>query len=87
MPLAVFGEPVWRAFIASIPFTQKIVLERGAINFSTLQSIFGAVRMWGGSVRLAYMLQAGVAIYAGQCGPNLDAMPYNRCVRYEKLAA
>jgi alpha-1,2-mannosyltransferase len=62
--LAVFGEPAWRAFVASIPFTQKIVLERGAINFTTLQSIFGAVRMWGGSVHLAYLFQAAVAIYA-----------------------
>jgi alpha-1,2-mannosyltransferase len=62
--LAVFGETTWRAFIASIPFTQKIVLERGAITFSTLQSIFGAIRMWGGSVDAAYMFQGLVAIYA-----------------------
>ena len=62
--LAVFGEPTWRAFLVSIPFTQKIVLERGAITFSTLQSIFGAVRMWGGSVEVAYLCQAAVALYA-----------------------
>ena len=62
--LALFGEPTWHAFAASIPFTQKIVLERGAINFTTLQSIFGAVRMWGGSVDVAYLCQAAVAIYA-----------------------
>ena len=62
--LAVFGAPVWRAFIGSIAFTQKVVLERGAINFSTLQSIFGAIRMWGGSVDMAYLFQAAVAIYA-----------------------
>ena len=62
--LAVFGEPTWRAFIGSLPFFQKIVLERGAINFSTLQTIFGAVRMWGGSVDVAYMFQGLVAIYA-----------------------
>jgi alpha-1,2-mannosyltransferase len=64
LSLAVFGESTWRAFEASIPFTQKIVLERGAINFTTLQSIFGAVRMWGGSVDVAYLFQALVAIYA-----------------------
>jgi hypothetical protein len=62
--LAVFGEPTWRAFLGSLPFFQKIVLERGAINFSTLQTIFGAVRMWGGSVDVAYLCQAAVAIYA-----------------------
>jgi alpha-1,2-mannosyltransferase len=62
--LAVFGEPTWRAFLGSLPSFQKIILERGAINFSTLQTIFGAVRMWGGSVDVAYLCQAAVAIYA-----------------------
>jgi len=62
--LAVFGAPTWRAFVGSIAITQKIVLELGAINFSTLQSIFGAIRMWGGSVDVAYVFQAVVAIYA-----------------------
>ena len=62
--LAVFGAPTWRAFAGSIAFTQKIVLERGAIDFSTLQTIFGAIRMWGGSVNVAYAFQAVVAIYA-----------------------
>jgi hypothetical protein len=62
--LAVFGAPAWRAFVGSIAFTQKIVLERGGINFPTLQSIFGAIRMWGGSVEVAYVFQAVVAIYA-----------------------
>ena len=62
--LAVFGAPTWRAFIGGLAFTQKIVLERGAIDFSTLQSIFGAIRMWGGGVDVAYAFQAVVAIYA-----------------------
>ncbi len=62
--LAVFGTPVWRAFFASISYTQKTILERGAINFRTLQSAFGAIRMWGGSVDAAYLLQAMVAIFA-----------------------
>jgi hypothetical protein len=62
--LAVFGAPTWRAFVGGIAFTQKIVLERGAIDFSTLQTIFGAIRMWGGSVEVAYVFQAVVAIFA-----------------------
>ena len=61
---AVLGAPVWRAFISSLAFTQKVVLEAGGINFSTLQSVFGGVRMWGGSLHLAYMFQAAVAMYA-----------------------
>jgi alpha-1,2-mannosyltransferase len=62
--LAVFGEPTWRGFIASIAFTRKIVLEDGAIGFPTLQSMFGAIRTWGGSIQLAYVFQAAVATYA-----------------------
>jgi len=61
---AVFGAATWRAFFANIPFTQKIVLESGAITFNTLQTMFGAVRMLGGSVALAYAFQAAVALYA-----------------------
>jgi alpha-1,2-mannosyltransferase len=62
--LSVFGPSTWRAFFGNLAITQKIVLDQGGINFPTLQSIFGAVRMWGGSVDVAYMSQAVVAIYA-----------------------
>ncbi len=62
--LAVFGAPTWHAFIGGLAFTQKIVLEWGALDFSSLQSIFGAIRMWGGGVEVAYAFQAVVAIYA-----------------------
>jgi alpha-1,2-mannosyltransferase len=62
--LAVFGAPVWRAFIGSTAFTRRVVLEQGAINFTTLQSIFGAVRMWGGGIAAAYIFQGVVALYA-----------------------
>jgi alpha-1,2-mannosyltransferase len=62
--LAVFGASSWRAFFGSIAFTQKVVLEQGAINFDTLQSAFGAIRMWGGSVEVAYLFQGAVALYA-----------------------
>jgi hypothetical protein len=62
--LGVFGPSTWRAFFGNLAITQKIVLDQGGINFPTLQSIFGAVRMWGGSVDVAYMSQAVVAIYA-----------------------
>ncbi len=62
--LAVFGVPTWRAFFGGLAFTEKVVLERGAINFWTLQSVFGAIRMWGGSVDAAYLFQIMVALYA-----------------------
>jgi hypothetical protein len=61
---AVFGPSTWHAFLVSVQFTQKIVLEQGGIPVYTLQTFFGAIRMWGGSVGLAYALQAAVALYA-----------------------
>lgn len=62
--LAVFGLSAWRAFVGNLAITQRIVLDQGGINFATLQSIFGAVRMWGGSIQVAYIAQALVALYA-----------------------
>jgi len=62
--LILFGPSTWRAFFGNLAITQSIVLDQGGLNFTELQSIFGAVRMWGGSVDVAYMSQAVVAIYA-----------------------
>jgi hypothetical protein len=62
--LAIFGVTTWLAFIRSMAFTRQVVLEQGAINFTTLQSTFGAVRMWGAGIDAAYILQGVVALYA-----------------------
>lgn len=55
-----FGADIWRAFVASLPFTRIVFLEQGNTGFEKLQSVFGAVRLWGGSVGLAYAVQAVV---------------------------
>ena len=62
--LAIFGEATWRAFLDSIAFTRGMVLEQGAFGFYKLQSVFGAVRLWGGSIHAAYAAQVLIAIYA-----------------------
>jgi alpha-1,2-mannosyltransferase len=62
--LAVFGPSTWHAFFANMAITKNIVLDQGGINFLMLQSIFGAARMWGGSINVAYMFQAVLAIFA-----------------------
>ena len=62
--LVLFGPSTWLAFFGNLAITQKIILNQGGLNFSALQSIFGGVRLWGGSVELAYMCQAVVAILA-----------------------
>ena len=52
-----FGVDVWSAFLASTKFTRTIVLEQGATGWQKIQSVFSVVRMWGGSIPLAYAAQ------------------------------
>lgn len=56
------GSTIWHAFAASTTFTQTVVLETGGTGWEKIQSIFSAVRMWGGSVPLAYSAQAALAL-------------------------
>ncbi len=43
-------------------FTRVVVLEAGDTGWEKIQSIFSAVRMWGGSVDAAYAAQAALAL-------------------------
>ena len=56
--LALWGWPVWQAFLDSLPLTQSIVIEQGRTGWEKIMSPFSAVRSWGGSVALAYGVQA-----------------------------
>jgi hypothetical protein len=62
----LFGPAVWPAFIASLEPTKTIVLEMGDTGFHKIQSVFAAVRLWGGGVGLAHAAQwtvtAGLAV-------------------------
>jgi alpha-1,2-mannosyltransferase len=60
----LFGEETWRAFLANTQFTRHTVLENGGAGFWKIQSIFAMVRMWGGSIGLAYVAQAIAGIGA-----------------------
>jgi len=62
--LALWGWPVWQAFLESLPVTQKLVFETGNTGFEKFQSIFAWVGLWGGPLRLAYALQGIVALGA-----------------------
>jgi alpha-1,2-mannosyltransferase len=53
-----FGLNVWTAFLAGSEFTRTVVLEQGDTGWHKIQSVFAWARMWGGSVPLAYALQA-----------------------------
>jgi hypothetical protein len=60
--LALFGVKAWSAFIASSAFTREVVLEQGGPGWEKIQSLFAAVRMWGGSIELAYTAQFALAL-------------------------
>lgn len=59
--IAAFGLTAWSAFLDSLPFT-RLVLEEGGPGFDKIQSVFAAVRLLGGSVRLAYLAQGAVSL-------------------------
>jgi len=61
---ALFGMQTWRGFLAIVPVTTHEMLEQGDIGFGKIQSIFGAARLWGASVRASYIMQAAVSIPA-----------------------
>ena len=58
---ALFGLDIWTAFAASTELSRKLLLQDGDVGFEKLQSVFAAVRMWGGSVSFAYVMQGLVS--------------------------
>jgi hypothetical protein len=57
----IFGGDLWLAFAASTETSRKLLLEQGDVGFAKLQSVFAAVRLWGGGVPLAYAVQGAVS--------------------------
>ena len=62
--LVLWGWPVWQAFLDSLPLTRQLVIEQGETGWHKIQSAFAAMRMWGGSVPLAYAVQGVVTVTA-----------------------
>lgn len=58
----LFGWTVWPAFLDSMHFTRTVVLEQGNTGFHKMQSMFALVRMWNGSIELAYGAQLATAL-------------------------
>lgn len=59
-----FGEETWLAFFNSLKLTRGIVLEQGSTGWEKIQSIFSVMRMWGGTVEMAYAAQGLFALVA-----------------------
>jgi hypothetical protein len=62
--LALWGWPVWQAFLDSLALTRTIVIESGATGWAKIQSPFACIRMWGGGVEAAYAVQGVVTLAA-----------------------
>ncbi len=62
LSVALFGVQTWRGFLDSIPVTTHSMLVQGNVGFGKIQSIFGAARLWGASVAVAYAMQAAVSL-------------------------
>jgi hypothetical protein len=60
LSLLLFGRRSWQGFLDGAPLAQA-TLERGLVDPAKMQSVFAAVRMFGGSIELAYGLQAATA--------------------------
>lgn len=61
---AIWGWPVWQAFIDSLPLTRSIVIEQGQTGWEKIMSPFAAIRMWGGSLAFAYAVQGAATLSA-----------------------
>jgi hypothetical protein len=48
--------------MASTEFTRTVLLESGDVGWHKMQSVFAWVRMWGGSIALAYAVQGAVTL-------------------------
>jgi alpha-1,2-mannosyltransferase len=59
-----FGPELWWSFAASTETSRNLLLEQGDAGFEKLQSVFAAVRMWGGGISFAYMVQAAASAAA-----------------------
>lgn len=61
--VVVLGPASWVAFLAQAPVA-RAALEMNAVGNEKMQSVFAAMRLLGGSLGVAYGVQAGVALVA-----------------------
>lgn len=61
---AIWGWPVWQAFLDSLPLTRTIVIEQGKTGWEKIMSPFSAVRSWGLAIGPAYIAQGAASIAA-----------------------
>jgi hypothetical protein len=61
---AIWGWPVWQAFLDSLPLTRAVVIEQGTTGWEKIMSPFAAMRGLGMAVGPAYLVQGAASIAA-----------------------
>ncbi len=61
---AIWGWPVWQAFLDSLPLTRTVVVEQGNTGWEKILSPFSAMRSWGMAIGPAYAVQAAASVAA-----------------------
>ena len=56
--LAIWGWPVWQAFLDSLPLTRQIVIEQGETGWHKIQSPFAWCGCGAAALPFAYAVQA-----------------------------
>jgi hypothetical protein len=64
LTLVLWGWPVWAAFLSGLPEAQRVIVEQGTTGFYKMMTAFAAVRMWGGPLELAYIVQGSMTVTA-----------------------
>ena len=62
--LALWGWPVWQAFLDSLPFSREIIIEAGATGWHKIMTPFAAARAIGADVPIAYAMQIAFTLAA-----------------------
>ena len=87
MTFALWGYPVWQGFIDSLPLTRRLVIEHGGAGFYKIMTSFAAVRMWGGSIPLAYGVQSAFTASAIAAVVALSLSSYRPALRNATICA
>lgn len=59
---AVLGTEVFKVFLAATPALRITMLDSGGPGWAKIQTVFAWVRLWGGSLELAYFIQSAVTL-------------------------
>jgi hypothetical protein len=64
LSLLLFGAEIWRAFFDALPFTRHVLIEKGEIQFYSMQTVFAGARLLGAGIATAYVAQIVAAAVA-----------------------